>query len=204
VNSDKAIAKASFDSDLRNKFDPDPQLTKQYSAGGRNIALPEMGARVRASASDQDPSFVLYDPYLRKVLTLETIPSWVEIIWPTAHKIDEIRIHPGAPKLVRKASTECVPLDYQLQYQKDGRWVDLAPPVTGAKQYDLNARGHFDFADDEFYSAYSLAPVSAKAVRLYITRSSDPGKRTGSGDKVVVPENKRETSLRLIEVFAAR
>src|ERR1019366_1089446 len=101
VNSQKAMASASFGSDLRNKFDPNPQLSERPVAGKRNIALPKMGARVRASASDEDPSFVLYDPYLRKILTLETVPAWVEIAWPKSHKIDEIRIHPGSPEFAR-------------------------------------------------------------------------------------------------------
>jgi len=137
---------------------------------------------------------------MRKLLTLKSVPAWVEITWPEAHQIDEIRIHPGAPEMASKPSSECVPLDYRLQYQKGGEWVDLVPPVKGAMRY----REHgFQTQDREFYSDYTFAPVSAKAIRMYITRTSDTGKRSESGDQVAVPEDKRETCLRLIEVLAA-
>jgi hypothetical protein len=204
VNADKTISNASFDSDLRNKFDPDPQLTKRFPVGRRNIALPEMGARVRASASDEDPSFILYDPYLRKSLTLQTVPAWVEITWPKAHQIEEIRIDPGMPDFSRSVSTECVPLDYRLQYQKDGQWIDLVPPVTGAKLYkDFDPQeGFFSDQEDEFSYVHKFAPLSVGAIRMYITRTSDMGKR--GADRRLVPEAKRETILRLVEVFEAK
>ncbi len=56
----------------------------------------------------------------------------------------------------------------------------------------------------EFKHTHKFAPVSAKAVRLCITRSSDPKMRTATGNKVAVPEDKRETVPRRIDVIAAK
>ena len=54
-----------------------------------------------------------------------------------------------------------------------------------------------------FQYVHKFAPVSVKLIRIYITRSSDIGKRPGLVENAVVPEDKRETVLRRIEVLEA-
>ena len=89
-----------------------------------------------------------------------------------------------------------------MQYQKGGKWVDLVPPVTNAVSYtDFRKTGKWN-AECEY--AHKFAPVSAKAVRLYITRSGDPGTRGKKGKEIAVPEDKRETVLRRIDVIEAK
>ena len=133
-------------------------------------------------------------------------PPWVELRWPKEQRIDEIHILPGAPEWFPRPATECVPLDYQLQYQKENEWIDIVPPVKNAKRYNeyYGDSKAYLIQDREFEYIHQFALISVKAIRLYITRSSDPGKRPGSGDKVVVSEDKRETCLRMIEVFEAK
>ncbi|MSO21712.1 MAG: exo-alpha-sialidase [Acidobacteria bacterium] len=210
VNSGRRIASAPFDSDLRNKFDPGPGgPTKGKTAPGnviQNIATVESGPMVSASGSDLDPKLVLNDPYVRNLVTLETIPGWIEIAWPKEHRIDEIHILPGAPQWAGRPTTECVPLDYRLQYLKGSEWVDLIPPVTNAKRYAEfygNTKAYL-IQDEEFEYIHKFTPAAVKAIRMHITRSSDTGKRIGSGKDVVVPEGKRQTVLRGIEVFKAK
>ena len=204
VNSEHTIADAPFNSDLRNKFDPDASFSgKPLARTDGNIAVKELGAKVSSSTSDEDPNQILDDryPYVQPVVSLQTIPGWVEIAWPKAHRIDEIRIHPGPPCLPipwHGLASQSTPAEYRLQYQKGGKWVDLVPPVT-------HAISHADFRKEagkwnaEFEYVHKFAPV-----RVYITRSGDPGTRGKKGEERAVPEDKRETSLRLIEVFAAK
>jgi hypothetical protein len=99
-----------------------------------------------------------------------------------------------------------VPLDYQLQYKKENEWIDIVPGVRNAKRYSefYGDSKAYLIQDEEFEYIHKFAPISVKAIRLYITRSSDTGKRQGSGDKVEATEARRETSLRAIEVFAAK
>lgn len=206
VNSERTITNAPFDSDLRNKFDPDPAKAGGaiLADGKKNVAVVEEHARIGASSSDQKPEYILYDGYSDPVTTLLTIPAWVEISWPKAHRIDEIRIFPGAPALPA-VMTECVPQEYRLQYRKGGKWIDLVPPVTQTMRYkEFKKTAKDDGAIDSYISfqyVHKFAPVSVKAVRMDIQRSTDTGKRPGHGDEIVVPENKRETVLRRIEIL---
>ena len=120
------------------------------------------------------------------------MPAWVEVRWPKAHRIDEIHIQPGAPEQARQPSTERVPLDYRLQYLRDGAWVDATPPVTNARRYrefDPKLRAYL-IQDDEFEYIHRFPAVSTRAIRIDITRSSDP--------------DNRATALRAIEVFAGK
>ena len=210
VNSERTITNAPPDSALRNDFNPDPTRKKislycPAQPEKVNIAVPGAGARIKTSASDSAAGLLFHNPYSRPVLTLNTIPAWVEIRWPLAQRIDEIHIRPGAPEWASRPSTECVPRDYHVQYLKGAQWVDLIPPVTNAKRYAEfygNTKAYL-IQDEEFEYVHSFAPVTTTAFRLYVTRSSDPGKRPGSGNTVVVTEDKRETCLRIIEVFRA-
>jgi hypothetical protein len=130
----------------------------------------------------------------------------VDISWKNQQLIDEIHIKPGAPEWFNRPSTECVPLDYQLQYKKDDKWIDIVPAVRNAKRYSefYGDSKAYLIQDEEFEYIHKFAPISVKAIRLYITRSSDTGKRQGAGDKADVSETGRNTSLRGIEVFAAK
>ncbi|MFN0168574.1 MAG: sialidase family protein, partial [Bryobacteraceae bacterium] len=194
VDTDRTISNAHYDSDLRNNFDPFAGKTKvapfcAAARGKKNIAVLEEGAQASASANDGVPAYLLRNRYSRPVLTLETLPAWAELRWPNAHRIAEVHIQPGAPEHARRPGTECVPLDYRLQYSKDGHWVDVVPPVTNAKRYkdfDPRLRAYL-IEDSEFEYVHRFPAVSTNAIRMYITRSS------GSAD----------TALRAIEVFEA-
>jgi hypothetical protein len=211
VNSERTITNAPYDSPERNEFNPDPlrENIKVYCPAQpdkQNVAVASMSARASASVNDSDPGIVFHNPYNHPVLTLGTIPAWVEIRWPNQQLIDEIHIQPGAPGWFDRPSTECIPLDYQLQYQKENEWIDIVPQVKNAKRYTEfygNTKAYI-IEDEEFEYIHKFAPISVKAIRLYVTRSSDSGKRPGSGDKIIISEDKRETCLRSIEVFAAK
>jgi hypothetical protein len=58
--------------------------------------------------------------------------------------------------------------------------------------------------DKEFEYIHKFSAVRVKAIRMYITRSSDTGKGAGSENNSVVPAKQRETAIRSIEVFEAK
>jgi hypothetical protein len=209
VKRDRTVTDSNWESNLRNEFNPDPDRHPVRSEcpeapGKLNIAVAEDGARASTSPSDGHPEYILHDAYSQSVLTLETLPAWVEIRWPQEHSIEEIHILPGAPMLAGRPSTECVPLDYRLQYQKDGQWIDLVPPQVNAlrsRDFYGNIKA-FITEDRAFEYIHKFSPRHVRAIRLSITRSSDSGQRTGQGSGIVVPEDHRETAIRSIEVFA--
>ncbi len=204
---DRTLTDAPWDSDLRNKFNPDglhqtPPVACPQAPGKHNLAW-RSSAQAETSASDGNAQWILSDAYSHPVLTLHNLPAWAVVRWSTPRRIDEIHILPGAPEWAGKPSTECVPLDYRLQFDKDGAWADAVPPVTNAQRfYDFyGSKKAYLIQDKEFEYIHRFPAVSTRAVRIYITRSSDPGRRSKASDAPLIPENKRETSLRAIEVF---
>jgi hypothetical protein len=201
LNSDRSISRAPFDSDLRNRLDLNRlEGTKgvvSAVAGRSNIATVAEGVRVTSSPGDQKPAVILHDEYGWNLLTLQTMPAWVELRWAKPRRIGEIRIHPGAPAVARQPRTECVPTDYRLQYQKGREWMDLAPPVTNARRYkDFDSKQRVPYIlEMEFEYVHTFRPVRTKAIRMTITRSSD-----GAASE----EARRETVLREMEVFEAK
>jgi len=204
VSEDRTMAISPFDSDIRNKVYNRPQdwSLENWRKFNGNIAISEAGALVRSSICDYDPSSILYDRFTRTFLTLETIPAWVEITWPEEHSINEIHIHPGAPSLVKKPETDCIPIDYRLQYLKNGEWHDIIAPVFNSSCYDRTE--HFTCSNNEFESIHKFMLLTVKSIRIYITKSSDSGKRRIFGDNVIIPPAKRKTVLRWIEVIESR
>jgi hypothetical protein len=212
LRDDRTIADAPWDSDARNKFDlasygigsgAEPGLAN--ARGQRNIALAQEGAQVRSSASNIDPSFLLYDPYYYPTMqpvTLATIPAWVEVSWPEERLIDSVTFYGGNSS--DAGAAERLPVDYALQYLKGAEWVDLMPPVADAAPQQLSEDLLAGRSDLPYPYGYwhRFAPLSVQAIRLYITRSSDPGTRGGEAEPSVAT-GERETALRRIEVFAA-
>ena len=136
TNTDKRISNARYDSDIRNKLNPYLRDKAFQTIAEKNIATVSEGAKVTSSPCSLDPTFILYDPYLYpECAVFATMPAWIQITWPKPHTIDEVNIWPADPGGVSMPSTECVPLDYQLQYLKNGEWVDATPPVTNAQRY---------------------------------------------------------------------
>jgi hypothetical protein len=203
TGSENEIAAAPYDSDKRNRLNPFPQARAPEGEARKNLAVRQEGANVTASGGSPDPAYLLYDEYLYPVaVSMSTIPGWVQIDWPTPKRIGALDIYPSDPGGFAMPSTECTPLDYQLQYQNNGEWVDLLPPVVAAPRYtDVCKPGQ---RVDTFVYRHTFAPVSTGAVRVLITRSSDSGKRVTSADKVVVAPENRCTILRGIDVFEAK
>lgn len=203
ANQDHRIASAPYDSDLRNKINPFPKARLPKVTSGKNIAALKDGAKVSTSRSGVDPRFFLYDEYLYpSSAAMTSIPAWIQIQWPAIRKIDAIDIYPSDPSGYANPSTECTPLDYRLQYMKNGEWLDLIPPVVDAPRYiDWYKPGQ---RVDGFIYKHTFKPVSTTAVRMFITRSSDSGKRVTSAGKVVVAPEDRCTIIRSIDVFEAK
>lgn len=205
----RRIAEAPDDSALRNEFDPD--ALEGLETGGiadshrkRNVAVPELGVEVSASANDGDVRNLLFNAYNWPIVTFQSIPAWIEMRWPKSHRIDEMRIYPSAPRFAGRAVTEGVPRDYRLQYLEGDTWKDLVEPTVSAprmRDFYGNSEDYL-VQEKEFVYVHQFAPVTTNAIRMEITRSSDAGLRQGTGDTVVVPEQQRETCLRRMEVFA--
>jgi hypothetical protein len=216
------IARARFDSDLRNKFDLNAfrdSLASQVPPATRNIAVTRQNVQLtssphssgtleqllrdRAAPAPQDPYFY---PPIWPIVVFEPTPAWVAISWPVEHVIDTVIIYPGDPTAAVEhyPSNECVPLDYRLQYQNGGSdWQDLVAEVRNAPRFADWRRADPDGSKSDFRYVQTFPPVAVTAVRLLMTRSSDSGKRINSDGKVIIPEDKRATMLRRIEVYEA-
>jgi hypothetical protein len=175
------IAAAAADSDRRNKLDINRFIKATKPAAKKNIALLSEGAKATSSAGLREyygpgpisPEFLLHDPYVYPAITrFAELPAWIEVRWDKAKKIDQIDLYAGDIGQADSAATERVPLDYQLQYEKDGQWLDLIPPVTNAARYSDYLKTHL--RRDEFKYEHTFTPVKTQAVRLTMTRSSDP------------------------------
>ncbi len=202
VDNDTRIRKAPFNSDLRNKFDPafGPKPAPKAKAGSKNLAVKEAGAVVTSTKSDRAPSAVMHDPYLTmSALNLQTIPGWVSIKWPKEQRISQIVIHPGDPTSADYPSRDCSPINYTLQYLKNGHWNNLLPQIKDAPDFKKWAASGGTV--DNFIRKHAFAPVRTNAIRIVVRKSNDSGKRVSSPDKVIIPEDKRETSIRRIEVY---
>jgi hypothetical protein len=184
LNDTSTIAKSSFDSDLRNHFDP-TVLTGEKSAlrpGRRNVAEFGCGATVTSSHSDIAPLLLLEDPYLYSQfppgVAFDTSPAWVEIAWSKPHRIDEVRILAGDPNYRTDAPLAWVPLDYKLEYRHDSAWTELVPRVrnaTGTVAYTWHDSSKKP-VNVHLYS-HEFSPVMADAIRLTVTRSADAAKQ---------------------------
>jgi len=210
LNDSKVISQASFDSDLRNHFNPatlgggSPTAPK----GPINIAVPEEGATLTSSTADINSDLLMEDPYLYSQfppgVVLQTMPGWVEIAWPKRHKIDEVQILTGDPGYRPGAAITCLPLDYRLEYRKAGKWVDLVESVVNAK-----GQPAYTFHEDQKNTkpvnlqqfVHRFSPVETDAIRLTVTKSADIGKLKDAADEPTIPIEKRRTFLKLIKVY---
>ena len=204
AGTENEVTLAPFDSDLRNMACAHPDLDSvgMWIKYNRNIAIADRSAVVAASEhSPEDASLILYNRYNRNLLRFETIPASLEISWPEEHVINEIHIHAGALFQKRDPETECVPLDYRLQSRgSDGDWRDIIEPILDAARY--TGPPHLIASDVEFEYVHIFEPVRTDAIRMIVTRSSDTGKRRHFGELVIVPEGKRKTVIRCIEVMS--
>ncbi len=196
VGGPHQLASAPVDSDIRNRININKFIKATPPAAKKNIALLTEGAKVTSSPGMRDyygpgpisPEFLLHDPYVYPAITrFSDMPAWIEVRWARAKRIDQIDIYPGDPSKASSASTEMVPLDYQLQYEKDGKWVDIVA-VKDAPRYSdyLKTNKRLDL----FKYEHKFPTVTTKAVRMNITRTSNP-------DGV-------NTILRMFEVYQAK
>jgi hypothetical protein len=209
LRPDHTLSHAPWDSNIRNKFNPDgpreiAPVACPQAPGKHNLAW-RYSAQAEASSNDGDARWILSDGYTQPVLTLQTMPAWVVVRWSTARRIDEIHILPGAPEWAGRPATECVPLDYRIQFDNHGTWADAVPPVTNAQRsrdFYGSRKAHL-IQDREFEYIHKFPAVSTRAVRVHVTRSSDTG-RSPEGPEPVRSDRQRETCLRAIEVFESR
>ncbi len=197
LNKDRDIWNLGHDSDLRNKFDPAPNPKTVVTTGPRNIATTEDKPTVTSSKTDRPATAVLYDKFItRNQVSLGTIPGWIEIRWPKAYTISEVRILAGEPGEAQVPSGVRNPTEYQLQYDNAGQWQDLVPPQKQEAITNLPTGANIN----PIYT-HRFAPVKTSAIRLYVTACSDTGKRLASPTIPIVPEGERETAIRGIEVI---
>lgn len=191
------ITSAPDDSDRRNKLNINLFIKATKPAAKKNIAVLTEGAKVTSSPGNRQyygpgplsPEFLLHDPYVYPAITsFVSVPAWIEVRWDKARKIDQIDIYPGDPAAASQTDTECVPLDYQLQYLKNGEWVDIVPPIINAPRYSDYLKTNTRL--DEFKYEHRFAAVVTTAVRMNMTRSSNPG------NKNII--------IRMFEVYAAK
>jgi hypothetical protein len=180
LNRDKTYSRAPFDSALRNEFDPATLTGKQPKRPARaNLAVEGRGAQATSSKANLDMALLLENPYLYSQfppgVVLETSPAWVQITWPKAHKIDEVRILSGDPSLPQGQERAWLPLEYRLEYRgPDAEWLELA---AGAQKAPATLA--FVWHDEQkkdantYQYVHPFAPVKTDAIRLTIARSAD-------------------------------
>jgi hypothetical protein len=179
LNRDKTYANAPYDSVLRNEFDPAILAGKATRpAGRRNVALANLGAKVTATHGNYDPVLVLSNPYLYSQfppgVVFDSSPAVIEITWPKARRIDEVRILSGDPRGDPGDDMSRVPLDYRLEYRTSDTWTSLSAPVVNA-----TGEAAFVWRDEQkrerntCHFVHRFDPVKTRGVRLTITRSTN-------------------------------
>ncbi len=179
LNNDKYYASAPYDSVLRNEFDP-AILTGKIAKpkGSHNIAMANQGAKVSATQSDYQPVLVLANPYLYSQfppgLTFDPSPAVIEITWPKSRKIDEVKILTGDPNGAPTDDMSKVPVDYQLEYRKAGKWVSLSVPVVnGTPELAFTWKDDARKERKTYQFDHKFTPVTTYGVRLTITKASN-------------------------------
>jgi len=179
VNKDKTYAKAPYDSVLRNEFDPAILTGKQVKpTGRRNVAMANQGAKVSGTHSDYDPVLVLANPYLYSQfppgVTFDSSPAVVEITWPKRYKVDEVQILTGDPNTTPGQDMSRVPLDYQLEYRKGEKWINIVPPVQNAVGQAAFTWQDEQKKDNNTYAyLHKFSPVETDGIRLTITKATN-------------------------------
>jgi hypothetical protein len=184
LNRNRTLAKTRFDADVRNHFDPAVLSGDKPAARPRrgNIAACGRGAKVTASHTDIDPALLLEDPYLYSQfppgVVFDTSPAWVELSWPTRHRIEEVQILTGDPAYRAEAPLAWVPLDYRLEYRQGDEWVDLVPLVQNAAG-TIAYTWHDDSKKPVTLHLYThgFRPLVTDAIRMTVTRSADTEKQ---------------------------
>jgi len=179
LNNDKTYANAPCDSRLRNEFDPAILTgTPVKATGTRNIALASLGATVTASPGDYDPVLVLANPYLYSQfppgLVFDASPVVIEISWPEARTITEVRLLTGDPDGDPGEDMSRVPLDYHLDYRHSDQWTNLTAPVENAVP-ELAFIWHNQARQERktCQFVHRFDPIDTDGIRLTITRSTN-------------------------------
>ena len=206
VNDCHVIRDADPRSDLRNKV-CNHGIKDENLAGWmkhhRNIALPELGVTVKGSESDRNPDRILEDRFSRRTVFFVTCPAWFEIEFPAEKCIDGIVIHPGAAPDPYLRGMDFMPVDYTIEYlTADGKWADVVPPVVGKKPVPYALP--FFVGAEELTHEYTFDAIVTRKIRVTVTKTSDSGRTAHLWRDLRLPENKRRTAIRKVEVLEKR
>jgi len=104
-------------------------------------------------------------------------PAWVEIKLPSVRSIDRVIVFTAPPW-----QAQATLVDYELQYEEDGRWVTIEriqEPTKTFKVYTPPVRCTVDsFFSDRWVFLHHFKPVSAQRIRLLIHQSTYGGGAT--------------------------
>lgn len=206
VNDSREFRDSDPRSDLRNKAcnyaTKDGNLAA-WMKHHRNIALPELGVKVIGSESDRNPDRILEDRCSRRAVFFLSCPAWFEISFPEEKCIDGLIIHPGVPIDPWQIGMSYIPIDYTIRYQTaEGQWRDVVPPVVGREVIPLNTL--FVASDREITHEYIFDPIVTRKLRVDITKTSDSGRTKHLWRDILIPENRRKTVIRKVEVLEVR
>ena len=128
-----------------------------------------------------------------------TFPAWVEIRLPAPASIDRVVIYSGVPWSWRGPI-----LDYELQYDKNGKWETIEHVKEDPRTYGVftpPARCTVDsFFSERCVFLHQFAPVTTQKIRLYVYEATYGGGSNKTFDEAT-GQGPHQVQLREIEIY---
>ena len=131
---------------------------------------------------------------------VESFPAWVEIALPGPQKIARVIVF-SAPPWQWQGSL----LDYELQYEHDGRWVSLGrvqEPTETYQVFTATTRTTVDsFYSDRWIFQHEFSPVTVSKIRLLVNDVTWGGGATEAVAKAGGQTGPHQIMLREVEIY---
>jgi len=131
---------------------------------------------------------------------VDKFPAWVELRWPEPRKIGRVVVF-AAPPWQWQSSL----LDYELQYEADGRWVTIErvrEPANTFRVFTPTTRTSVDsFYSDRWIFQHAFPPVTAARIRLLVHDVTWGGGATEDVTKAGGQTGPHQIMLREVEVY---
>jgi hypothetical protein len=131
---------------------------------------------------------------------VDKFPAWVELAWPEPLTLGRVVIY-AAPPWQWQGSL----LDYELQYEKDGRWVTIERVVEPPKTFKIFTpplRTSVDsFYSDRWIFQHAFAPVTTAKIRLMVREVTWGGGATEDVGKAGGQTGPHQIMLREVEAY---
>lgn len=170
-------------------------------ADRRNIADAIYGSFAEVTNADgtkkEAPGVISGRTEDNNAVRLDGVPATLTVTFAAPTQINLIRLYPGMVVYADYPSGDSGIADYVVERFNNGYWHKIveAKGQPGFRQSGAESGRAYCYE-------HTFRPVNAAAVRITVTKSGFTGRTASSPD--VVPEAKRHSYLRAVEVYEAR